>query len=117
MTAHATVINTSHANLGQSQHGAASYTKVFDSRKRRIRGLWQHNGSMTLRKAQAAAGLPDFTCHLGRHFFVSSCVMAGIDFMTIARWVGHKDGGVLIGKVYDHLSNEHAQRQAQKLEF
>jgi hypothetical protein len=45
------------------------------------------------------------------------CVMSGIDFMTIAKWVGHQDGGVLIGKVYGHLSNEHAQRQAQRVNF
>ena len=43
--------------------------------------------------------------------------MSGIDFMTIARWVGHQDGGILIGKVYGHLSNEHARRQAQKVDF
>jgi hypothetical protein len=51
------------------------------------------------------------------HFFVSYCVMSGIDFMTIARWAGHQEGGVLIGKVYGHLSNEHAQRQAQRVNF
>ncbi len=43
--------------------------------------------------------------------------MAGIDYMTIARWVGHKDGGILIGKVYGHLANEHTQKMAQKLAF
>jgi hypothetical protein len=37
--------------------------------------------------------------------------------MTIARWIGHQDGGILIGKVYGHLSNEHAQRQAKKIDF
>lgn len=38
--------------------------------------------------------------------------------MTIAKWVGHQDGGVLIGKVYGHLSkNEHAQLQAQRVHF
>jgi hypothetical protein len=26
--------------------------------------------------------------------------MSGIDYMTIARWVGHKDGGVLIGGLW-----------------
>jgi len=55
--------------------------------------------------------------HDCRHFFISMAVMSGIDYMTIAKWVGHKDGGVLIGKVYGHLSNEHAQKQAQKLAF
>lgn len=43
--------------------------------------------------------------------------MSGIDFMTIARCAGHKDGGVLIGKVYGHLSNEHAKQQAQRINF
>jgi len=62
-------------------------------------------------------GLPDFTLHLCRHFFISTCVMAGIDYMTIAKWVGHKDGGVLIGKTYGHLNREHMQKMASKLTF
>jgi len=69
----------------------------------------------TLTVARTNAKLPDFTFHDCRHYFISWCVMAGIDYMTIARWVGHKDGGVLIGKVYGHLSSEHAQKQAAKL--
>jgi integrase len=77
--------------------------------------------TVTLNKAltvaRAKSGVNDFTCHLCRHFFISYCVMSGIDFMTIAKWVGHQDGGILIGKVYGHLSNEHAQRQAQRVNF
>jgi hypothetical protein len=42
--------------------------------------------------------------------------MSGVDFMTIAKWVGHASP-VLIGKVYSHLSNEHAQRAAKKVTF
>jgi integrase len=65
--------------------------------------------------------LPDhlqkFGFHDCRHHFISYAVMSGIDFMTIARWVGHKDGGILIGKVYGHLSNEHAQLQATRMNF
>jgi integrase len=52
-----------------------------------------------------------------RHYFISMCVMSGIDFMTIAQWVGHQDGGVLIGKVYGHLLPEHRQRMAEKVVF
>jgi integrase len=70
-----------------------------------------------LNTAREKSGVRDFTCHLCRHFFISMCVMSGIDFMTIARWVGHQDGGILIGKVYGHLSNEPAKRQAQKVDF
>jgi integrase len=71
----------------------------------------------TLLLARKAAGLPKFGFHDCRHYFASMGVMAGIDFMTIANWLGHQDGGILIGKVYGHLSNEHAQRQAEKLVF
>lgn len=71
----------------------------------------------TLLIARKAAKLEGFGFHDCRHFFISMCVMSGIDFMTIARWVGHQDGGILIGKVYGHLSNEHAQRQAQRINF
>ena len=59
----------------------------------------------------------DLNFHDLRHYFISTCVMAGIDYMTIARWVGHKDGGVLIGRVYGHLSDEHARRAAAGLRF
>jgi integrase len=58
-----------------------------------------------------------FNFHDLRHHFISMCVMSGIDFMTIAQWVGHVDGGVLIGKVYGHLANEHRQRMAQMVQF
>ena len=71
----------------------------------------------TLKLARTAAKRESFGFHDCRHHFISFAVMSGIDFMTIARWVGHKDGGVLIGKVYGHLSNEHAQAQAARLNF
>jgi len=73
------------------------------------------NFNKALRSACEKAGLPDFGFHDCRHYFISHCVMSGIDYMTIARWVGHQDGGVLIGKVYGHLSNEHARRQAGRV--
>ena len=38
--------------------------------------------------------------------------MRGIGYMTITRWVGHKDGEVLIGKVYRHLNYE--QKETDK---
>lgn len=71
----------------------------------------------SLRLARKAAGMANFGFHDCRHFFISYGVMSGIDYMTIARWVGHKDGGILIGKVYGHLSNDHTKRQAQRINF
>jgi integrase len=70
-----------------------------------------------LEVARCAAGLPDFCFHDLRHYFISTCVMAGIDYLTIARWVGHRDGGVLIGRVYGHLNDEHAKKMATLLVF
>ncbi len=43
--------------------------------------------------------------------------MSGIDCMTMARWIDHQDGGILLGKVYGHFSNEHAKKHAQKTGF
>jgi hypothetical protein len=41
--------------------------------------------------------------------------MAGIDFMTISEWLGHSDGGILVGKTYGHLNDEHKKRMAAGL--
>ena len=67
--------------------------------------------------ARKAAGLPTVGFHDLRHHFASICVMAGLDFMTVAAWLGHKDGGILVGKVYGHLLDEHQRRVAGKLNF
>ena len=43
--------------------------------------------------------------------------MGGIDTLTIAAWLGHSDGGLLIGKIYGHLNPQHRRSQAEKLSF
>ncbi len=50
-----------------------------------------------------------------RHYFISHCVMAHVDFMTIAKWVSQRDGGVLIGKIYGHLDATHEDLMADQL--
>lgn len=90
---------------------------LFPSPQRGDRDASTKTFMESLRIARNASGITAFGFHDCRHFFVSYCVMSGIDFMTIARWAGHKDGGVLIGKVYGHLSNEHAKLQAQRINF
>ena len=90
---------------------------LFPSPQRGERDEHSRTFRESLRLARKGAGLDKFGFHDCRHHFISYAVMSGIDYMTIARWVGHKDGGVLIGKVYGHLSNEHAQAQAARLNF
>lgn len=45
----------------------------------------------SMRQARDAAGLPkSFGFHDLRHAFASSAVMAGVDFLTLATWLGHR---------------------------
>ena len=67
--------------------------------------------------ARKKARLPWVGFHDLRHYFASMAVMAGIDFKTIAEWLGHQDGGMLVGKVYGHLLPEHRKRMAERLVF
>jgi integrase len=67
--------------------------------------------------AREKAGLDWLGFHDLRHYFASMAVMSGIDFKTIAEWLGHQDGGMLVGKVYGHLLPEHKQRMGQRLVF
>jgi integrase len=84
--------------------------------------------SLKLVRKQAGMEAPDETTdrkrkrigiafHDLRHYFISYAVMSGVDYMTIASWVGHRDGGVLIGKVYGHLADAHKKAQAARLNF
>jgi integrase len=90
---------------------------LFPSPQRGEKDMHAKTFMESLRLAREKSDLANFNFHDCRHFFISYCVMSGIDYMTIARWVGHKDGGVLIGKVYGHLNNEHAKTQAARLQF
>jgi integrase len=90
---------------------------LFPSPQRGTQDLHAKTFVETMRLVREKAKVSHFGFHDLRHYFISYCVMSGIDFMTIAKWVGHQDGGILIGKVYGHLSNEHAQRQAQRVNF
>lgn len=77
----------------------------------------KHVGSFRkqLLHAKMLTGMGDVGFHHGKHFFISACVMRGIDFKTIATWASHRDGGVLVAAKYGHLAPGHAQAQAAKL--
>lgn len=90
---------------------------LFPSPQRGIKDIPARSFRESLNLTRTAAGLPKFGFHDCRHHFISMAVMSGIDFMTIASWVGHQDGGVLIGKVYGHLANEHKKAMAEKMNF
>jgi integrase len=88
---------------------------LFPSPQRGEKDIHAKTFRESLRLVRTKAGLPNIGFHDLRHLFCSFSVMAGIDFLTIASWLGHKDGGILIGKVYGHLLDEHRQKMAAKL--
>jgi integrase len=103
--------------LEMSARRAPDSEWLFPSPQRGARDIRAKTFRESFRTVRRAAGLPAVGFHDMRHFFVSSCVMSGIDFMTIASWVGHRDGGILIGKVYGHLSDTHRRRAATLIDF
>lgn len=68
-------------------------------------------------RATERVGAPHCTMHGLRHFFITSCVEAGVLPATIAKWVGHKDGGLLIARTYTHIRDDHGRAEAAKLDF
>ena len=47
----------------------------------------------------------------------ATCIEQGVDIPTVAKWLGHQDGGALAMRVYGHLRDEHSKEQASKLKF
>jgi integrase len=90
---------------------------LFPSPQRGTKDIHAQTLRESLNAVRKKAGLEWIAFHDLRHFFASQCVMAGIDFMTIADWLGHSDGGILVGKVYGHLADTHKQAAARKLRF
>jgi integrase len=64
-----------------------------------------------------AAGIKRITHHDLRHLFATRCIESGVDIPTVARWLGHKDGGALAMKVYGHLREEHSVDMAKRVSF
>ena len=100
-----------------AEHRAPDCSWLFPSPQRGLRDEHAQTFRESLRLARSAAKLPWVGFHDLRHFFASFCVMAGIDFMTIATWLGHKDGGILVGKIYGHLLDDHRKNAARKVRF
>ena len=82
----------------------ATVTRVFEAQK-------------SLDSAAKKAGVRRLTHHDLRHLFATTCIEAGIDIPTVARLLGHRDGGALAMKTYGHLRDEHAQRMIQRVRY
>jgi integrase len=68
-------------------------------------------------RAVKKLSIPRITHHDLRHQFATACIEAGVDIATVARWLGHQDGGVLALRTYGHLRREHSLSQAARVSF
>ena len=124
---------------GNSKNSKARHVDFNPDLERHLRAMWDRRApdsqwlfpspqrgpqdipAKTLREsfklARKAAELTWVGFHDLRHYFASVCVMSHIDFKTIAEWLGHQDGGVLLCKVYSHLLDGHKKDMAARLAF
>jgi len=79
--------------------------------------LLVNEAQKAMNRAFSELGMARFTHHDLRHFFATRCIEAGVDIPTVAKWLGHKDGGALLMKIYGHLRNEHSLAAAAKVSF
>ncbi len=71
----------------------------------------------SLKRACKTLGLFHLTHHDLRHLFATRCIESGVDIPTVAKWLGHKDGGVLAMQTYGHLRDKHSADMALKVVF
>jgi integrase len=113
---------------GLSKNGKSRYVEMSEALRAHIQchySLRQDNDILfpkanyrdTFEIVRESAGFPWVGFHDFRRHFVSQCVMSGIDFATIANWVGHSDGGALLARKYTFLHSQHVVNQAKKLQF
>jgi integrase len=61
--------------------------------------------------------VPHFTHHDFRHYFVTTCIEAGVPLPTITDWIGHQDGGALALSTYKHIRKDHSLKMAATVDF
>src|ERR1019366_5217620 len=67
-------------------------------------------------ESRRSLDLPEFRAHHSwRKFFVRECLSAGVDVPTVAKFLGHADGGLLVYKTYNCLSDSALTDGAAKI--
>lgn len=75
------------------------------------------NPRRALHSACAKLGQPDMRVHDLRHWFTTWAIQSGVDIPTVAKWLGHKDGGALLMKTYAHVHDAHSMRAGSLLKL
>jgi integrase len=72
---------------------------------------------ITITRACRTLHATRLTHHDFRHLFTTRCLEVGVDPKTVAEWLGHSDGGVLVLRTYGHVRPDHAAASAAKVIF
>ena len=75
------------------------------------------NADGFLTSACRKVGVPRITTHSLRHLFGTTCLEAGVDVRIVAGWMGHKDNGALLLKIYSHVRGRHESAMIKKVCF
>lgn len=79
--------------------------------------LPRQNARKAIEKASKQALGVRWSHHSCRHLFATRCIQSGVDLPTVARWLGHRDGGALLAKTYYHLADEHSRKMAARVQI
>ena len=71
---------------------------------------------MALENACERLGIRHMRIHDLRHWFASHCIARGVDVVTVAAWLGHKDGGKTLLATYAHHQKLHSLASVSKLD-
>lgn len=91
--------------------------RVAEGRKASGRAFTIQDCRQALATACKREGVDRLNHHALRHLYATRCIESGVDIPTVARWLGHADGGALAMRTYGHLRKEHSEAQAAKVTF
>lgn len=77
--------------------------------------LPRQNARKAIDQACRRAGVSRMSFHSFRHLFATRCIQSGVDLPTVARWLGHSDGGALLSRCYYHLVDDHSRTMAARV--
>ena len=116
---------------GTKTNSAFRFLPIYPNLANLLKSMKEHRGKVkpeekvlgrqridkALRRGCERVGVPYLRHHDLRHYFSTKAVQSGVDMPTIAKWLGHADGGVLAMKVYSNVMDEHSIKQSAKLRF
>lgn len=77
--------------------------------------LPQASVKKSLERACRIVGIRRLCHHDFRRLFATRCIECGVDTPTAAKWLGHRDGGALLGRTYFFLMDAHSRAMADRI--